>query len=377
MPRPTRCALTATARWSALSKPTTFFRMSRYQDWLVEYIQEHPDFIQPAFRRNEVLGFLRKPLGDLCISRPSARMGWGIPLPFDPAYVTYVWFDALLNYITAEGYGVDGERFARQWPHTMHLIGKDILTTHSVYWPTMLKAAGLPLPAQMFAHGWWTVNGQKMSKSLGNVVKPLELAEHYGIEALRYLLLREMTPGLDADFDTQRIATRYTTDLANNLGNLLQRVTSMAQRYVGGDLPPMPEGAGDRDPLQEERALRELVEGLPGAVLAQVEAFAVNAALAQVMDALAAVNGYLERTAPWVQAKTGNLARVGEILSTAAEALRLCTVLLVPVMPEKAAEVWRRLGWTPPEQLKDGLRWGCLSAGSRVEVGAPLFPRVE
>ncbi len=315
-------------------------------------------------------------LGDLCISRPVSRMGWGIPLPFDPEYVTYVWFDALLNYVTAEGYLQDEPRFLTTWPNTVHLVGKDILTTHSVYWPTMLKAAGLPLPAGLFAHGWWTVNGQKMSKSLGNAIRPGEMAERYGSDAFRYLLLREMTPGLDADFDTGRAAVRYTTDLANNLGNLLQRVTSMADRYLDGRLPGLADGAaGTRGP--EEDALRAQIEALPGAVFAQVEAFQVNAALALAMDGLAAVNGYLERAAPWVQAKQGNFGRVGVILSTAAEALRLAALLLAPVLPQKAAETCRRLGWALPEDLSRGLRWGCLPPGSQVQVAEPLFPRLE
>ena len=183
-----------------VSEPNYFFRMSRYQDWLVDYIQTHPDFILPALRRNEVLGFLRQPLGDLCISRPASRLNWGIPLPFDPDFVTYVWFDALLNYVTAAGYLQDEPRFARLWPQARHLIGKDILTTHSVYWPTMLRAAGLPMPRTIFATGWWTVDGEKISKSLGNAVKPLELAKIYGVEPFRYYLMSQMLPGHDADF---------------------------------------------------------------------------------------------------------------------------------------------------------------------------------
>ena len=269
-----------------------FFRMSQYQDWLVGYIQDHPDFIQPASRRNEVLGFLRQPLGDLCISRPVARLSWGIPLPFDPDYVTYVWFDALLNYVTAAGYLQDDVRFTQIWPQALHLIGKDILTTHAVYWPIMLHAAGLPLPKGIFAHGWWVIGGTKMSKSLGNAVRPLDLAETYGIDAFRYFLMRDMTPGQDADFDEERLSARYASDLANNLGNLLQRVVNMTGRYAQGQAPHAGEAG------EEERALRAQLEALPGAVFEQVGHFALNAALAQVMDALTAVNGYLERTAP-------------------------------------------------------------------------------
>jgi methionyl-tRNA synthetase len=380
-----------------------FFRMSQYQDWLVEYIQANPDFIRPAFRRNEVLGFLRRPLGDLCISRPAARLSWGIPLPFDPDYVTYVWFDALLNYVTAAGAAsrvlapldaagaagrvlapldaagyaqdeaLEAQRFDRQWPCALHLMAKDILTTHSVYWPTMLRAAGLPLPRGLFAHGYWTISGTKMGKSLGNAVRPLDLADIYGVDAFRYFLMRDMTPGLDADFDPERVAARYSADLANNLGNLLQRVTSMAARYCGGEAPEQVETCV----TAEEAALRARVEALPEQVFAQVEQFSISAALGLVMDALAAVNGYLERTAPWLRAKEGDSARVGTILYTAGEALRFCSVLLAPVLPERMEELWRRLGWQPPEKLSDGLAWGAWQPGSVVVTGEALFPRKE
>jgi len=348
-----------------------FFRMSRYQDWLVAYIQEQPDFIQPASRRNEVLGFLRQPLGDLCISRPVARFDWGIRLPFDRDYVTYVWFDALLNYVTAAGYLEDDQRFTRQWPQALHLIGKDILTTHSVYWPTMLKAAGLPMPKTIFAHGWWVISGTKMGKSLGNAVRPLDLADIYGVDAFRYFLMRDMVLGQDADFDPERVGARYTTDLANNFGNLLQRVTSMAARYQGGQL------LAPGEPGPEERAVQSQLAGLPELVFEQVERFAVHAGLADALDALGAVNGYLERAAPWAQAKAGQSGQVATTLYTAAEALRLAAVVLSPVLPDKTAEAWRRLGWQPPEALKGALAWGCLEPGSRVEAGEPLFPRVE
>jgi methionyl-tRNA synthetase len=354
-----------------ITEANYFFRMSEYQDWLVGYIQDHPEFIQPGHRRNEVLGFLRQPLGDLCISRPKARLNWGIPLPFDPDYVTYVWFDALLNYITAAYYLVDDARFTRQWPQALHLIGKDILTTHSVYWPTMLKAAGIPLPKTIFAHGWWVIDGTKMGKSRGNAVRPLDLADIYGVDAFRYFLLRDMTLGQDADFDVDRIASRYATDLANNLGNLLQRVTAMITRYCGGVVP----APGGETP--EERAVRESLQELPEVVFAQVENFGVNQALAQCMDMLSAVNAYLERTAPWTQAKLGNQGRVGMILYTAGEALRLVSVLLAPVLPEKSRVIWQRLGWSAHESLVDGLRWGGWKPGSKVIQAEPLFPRIE
>ena len=350
-----------------------FFRMSSHQEWLVETIHAQPDFIQPVTRRNEVLGFLRRPLADLCISRPRSRLPWGIPLPFDGDFVTYVWFDALLNYVTAAGYLEDDDRFAETWPNTLHLIGKDILTTHAVYWPTMLHAAGLPQPKGIFAHGWWVTAGEKMSKSLGNAVKPLDLAEVYGVDAFRYFLLRDMTPGQDADFDPERLSGRYTTDLANNLGNLLQRITTLIERNCGGVVPAPVEAAV----TAEEDALRAQIVALPEVVFAQVDALAVQDALAAAVDALTAVNGYLERAAPWTLAKQGQQARVETVLYTAGEALRLVSLLISPVLPEKCAEIWQRLGWDAPDAPGDGLRWGGWQPGSTVTVGTPLFPRIE
>jgi len=346
-----------------------FFRMSAYQDWLIEYINDHPSFIQPETRRNEVLGFLRRPLGDLCISRPASRLSWGIPLPFAPDYVTYVWFDALLNYATAAGYLADGERFDHLWPQAMHLIGKDILTTHAVYWPTMLRAIGLPQPKTILAHGWWVVRGTKMSKSRGNVVKPLDLAEVYGVDAFRYFLMRDMTLGRDADFNEDNLAHRYRGDLANDLGNLLHRLVNMVGRYNDGQIP------SPEEPTAEETVLRERCVAMIPQALAQVEALAINGALAQIVGVVGEINGYLERTAPWKQAKAGQAGRVATILYHAAEALRLTSILLQPVLPERMSELWRRLGWQPPTPLKHGLAWGALQPGMAVVPGPPLFPR--
>ncbi len=348
-----------------------FFRMSKYQDWLIGYLQDHPGFIQPAHRRSEVLGFLRQPLGDLCISRPASRVGWGIPLPFDSDYVTYVWFDALLNYITAAGYLQDSPRFAALWPQAVHLIGKDILTTHSVYWLTMLKAMGLPLPKQIFAHGWWVISGRKMGKSLGNAVRPLDLSEIYGVDAFRYFLLRDMIPGQDADFDEERLAARYNNDLANTLGNLLHRVANMTARYFDGLLPAPADLSG------EEFNLRQQAEALPGLVFERVDLFAVSDALEQIMSFLSATNAYLERTTPWKEAKSGSRERVATILYTAAEALRLAGVLLSPVMPEQAAELFCRLGWNQEVDLTNNLHWGSLRPNSPILQAEPLFPRFE
>jgi methionyl-tRNA synthetase len=353
-----------------------FFRMSAYQEWLIEYIQSHPEFIRPDYRRNEVLGFLRQPLGDLCISRPVSRLNWGIPLPFDSDYVTYVWFDALLNYVTAVDYLSDEARYQRFWPQAVHLIGKDILTTHAVYWPTMLQAAGLPQPRLIFAHGWWITDGAKMSKSLGNAVKPLDLAGIIGPDALRYFLMREMSLGRDAEFSAERIFSRYEADLANDLGNLLHRLLAMVGRYHNGRWPqPL-------QPNETDSALRETSLALIPRVLAQVEAMAVNEALAEVMTAVSQINVYLEQTSPWLVARSGDLARVGTILYHAAEALRLLSLLLQPVLPERMGMLWQQLGWQqlgwqPPDNLADGLQWGLLLPDTAVRPAAPLFPRLE
>jgi methionyl-tRNA synthetase len=346
-----------------------FFRMSAYQDWLIEYIHDHPNFVRPESRRNEILGYLRKPLRDLCITRPTDRLGWGIPLPFDPDYVTYVWFDALINYVTAAGYLADEERFARLWPSVLHLIGKDILTTHSVYWTTMLEAIGLPQPRMIFATGWWVFDGAKMSKSRGNVVRPLDMADVYGADAFRYFLIRDMTLGRDAEFSPERIDQRYQSDLANDLGNLLHRLVNMVGRYAEGRIP------SPGTPTEVEVALRDRCVALVGRTFDLLDALALNDALIEVMDVVGEINRYLERTAPWKQAKAGNAGRVATILYTACEALRLTSILLQPVLPERLAELWRRLGWKPSEPLRDGLSWGQLQPGTPVVAGEPLFPR--
>ena len=352
-----------------LVEPNYFFRMSAYQDWLIEYITLHPGFIQPETRRNEVLGYLRKPLGDLCITRPVSRLGWGIPLPFDPDYVTYVWFDALINYVTAAGYLADEERFEHLWPSVMHLIGKDILITHSVYWTTMLRAIGLPQPRAIFATGWWAFDGVKMSKSLGNIVRPLDVAEVYGVDAFRYCLIRDMTLGRDADFSIAKIDQRYQGDLANDLGNLLHRLVNMLGRYCDGQVPAPGELTG------EETALRERCLTSVDRIFDRIDAMALNDALTCVMDVVGEINRYLERTAPWKQARAGQAGRVATILYTATEALRLTAILLQPVLPDRMAEVFHRVGWEIPAAIGDGLSWGQLQPGTPVIAGSPLFPR--
>ncbi len=353
-----------------------FFRMSKYQDWLIQYITEHPDFIQPAFRANETLGFLRKPLEDLCISRPKSRLSWGIELPFDKDYVCYVWFDALINYISAIGYGVDQARFERYWTSCIHLIGKDILTTHSVYWPTMLKAIGLPMPKTIFAHGWWLTGSRKMSKSLGNVVNPMDMADKYGVDAFRYFLLAAMTPGNDASFTEEDFLQRFNTDLANDLGNLLSRVVKLSIKNFGGTLPAPP-------PLQPLE-----LELLSKAALAvkqlenELNAMKLDRGINAVMNVVREANKFLERTAPWTLAKDGKTDRLAAVLYTAAQTLEIVSGLLFPIMPEKMTQLRRSLGLSEEEIVKTDFQslseFADPSANTKrtmVDM-PPLFPRI-
>ena len=358
-----------------LTEPNYAFRMSKYQDWLIDYIETHPDFIQPAFRANETLGFLKKPLEDLCISRPKNRLSWGIELPFDRDYVCYVWFDALLNYVSAAGYLQDEERFAKWWPASTQLIGKDILITHTIYWTTMLKAMNLPLPETIFAHGWWLTGNTKMSKSLGNVVNPMEMADKYGVDAFRYFLLSGMTPGQDASFTEDALASRYNSDLANDLGNFLSRVIKLTLRSCGGEIP----AAGA---LQEEDG--ELLRAASGAAEAMKTALAemkMDRGLDAVLNITRAGNRYFEKTKPWKLAKDGDTARLNTVLHVAAEALFHTAVLLAPVMPSKMAELGRALGYADGEfgnfrmtDLTPGLDH---VTGRRVSDTAGLFPRMD
>ena len=323
---------------SAIQESNYFFRMGKYRDWLVDYIKTHPDFILPAFRANETLGFLRQELGDLCISRPKSRLAWGIELPFDTDYVCYVWFDALINYISGVGYMQNDEEFARRWPASCHLIGKDILTTHSVYWPTMLKAIGLPMPKTIFAHGWWLTGNAKMSKSAGNVVDPMAMIDRAGVDAFRYFLLSEMSPGSDANFSEESFISRYNSDLANDLGNLLSRVSKMILR--SGGVVPQVEAFDDVDKELLNTA-KEAVSVMADNLAQYKPDLGINAA----MSVVRAGNRYLEKCAPWQLAKTGDTARLNAVLYCAAEALRHVAVLLEPVMPEKMAELAKVLGY--------------------------------
>lgn len=358
-----------------LREKNYFFRMSAYQDWLIRYIEEHPEFIQPDFRRNETLGFLRKPLNDLCISRPKTRLAWGIELPFDADFVCYVWFDALVNYISAAGYRRDPERFQRWWPADYHLIGKDILTTHTVYWPTMLKAMNAPLPRTVFAHGWWLTGQVKMSKSLGNVVNPMDMIERYGVDPFRYFLIAEMTLGQDASFTEEAFIKRYNADLANDLGNLLSRVAKMIGSYCGGRLPAPGEDVLSRP---DEKEVWALMQGAAGALTDAIDSMRLDRGLGEVMNGIRAVNRYLEKKQPWTLAKQGRKEELNNTLYTAMEALRIAAGLLYPVMPGKMSELRRRLGEQDDRPHMGRLtEWGVLAPGAEIQAGDPLFPRVD
>jgi methionyl-tRNA synthetase len=350
-----------------------FFRMSRYQEWLITYIEDHPDFIQPDFRRNETLGFLRKPLNDLCVSRPKSRLSWGIEMPFDPGYVTYVWFDALVNYISAVGYLADDARFARWWPASYHLIGKDILTTHTVYWPTMLQAMGLPQPRTVFAHGWWLVGRDKMGKSKGNMVDPMGLIDRCGVDAFRYFLMAEMSLGQDASFTEEAFTRRYNTDLANDLGNMLSRVLRLVVSHCGGRVPAPGDDAG-----ADEQAIREAAVGSATRAMAHVEAMRLDLGLGELAAVIRECNRYLEKRQPWTLAKQGRTAELGTVLYHAAEALRIVSGMLTPVMPGKMTELRGCLGLgSGAPDYATLTRWGVLAPGTAVQKPDILFPRVE
>ena len=315
-----------------------FFRMSNYQEWLIEYIETHPEFIQPAFRANETLGFLKKPLGDLCISRPKARLAWGIELPFDKDYVCYVWFDALINYISGIGYRRDDEMFKKWWPASCQLIGKDILTTHTVYWPTMLKAMGVEMPQSILAHGWWLVGRTKMSKSIGNVVNPMDMIQKYGLDAFRYFLMAEMTMGQDASFTEDAFIARYNSDLANDLGNLTSRVVKMTLRHGEGVIPQPGELT------ETEHELNAAVDNAIVEMEKALKTMRINQGLDHIMNAVRAGNRYMEQTAPWALAKKGETERLNTVLYCVAEALRKISILLDPVMPDKMTALRDALG---------------------------------
>jgi methionyl-tRNA synthetase len=359
----------------AIKEENYFFAMSKYRQWLIDYIDKNPCFIRPEFRRNETLGFLHKGLSDLCISRPKKRLSWGIELPFDPDYVCYVWFDALINYISAIGYKSDDRRFSHLWGADYHLIGKDILTTHTVYWPTMLRAIGIEQPGTIFAHGWWLMDGGKISKSKGNAVDPLSLLDKYGADAFRYFLMADMSLGQDAAFSEKRFVARYNSDLANNLGNLVNRIIRLIDSCCKGIVP------GVRNDNPYDKKLRDEIIEIAGAVENDVAGLRIDIAVTNILKGCSLINQYLENTEPWKLKKNRmGKERLGDILGNSTEALRIVSGLLYPVIPEKIVKLGEWLGFTGDEKIPtfgNLKNWGGLLKGKKVKTGKVLFPRIE
>ena len=362
-----------------LSEHNYFFRMGQYQERLIDHVRHHEDFIRPASRRNEVLGFLQtQKLGDLSISRPKSRLSWGIELPFDKDYVTYVWFDALVNYMSALEYLPQGQPAGlRYWPADVHLVGKDILTTHAVYWSTMLMALGQPLPKTIFAHGWWTVDGEKMSKSRGNVVDPHKMVDQFGADAFRYFLLREVPFGQDGDFSHSALVTTVNAKLANGIGNLLSRTLTMIERSCTGVIP-------ERGPAvlpELEQRIEELALQLPGKTETGFSALLFRDVLLTIEEINGICDEYIDKSAPWKLSKQPeSQPQLHTVLNTSARALRLLALLLYPFMPNAAAQMIRQLGLSvdfSKPLTADAVHWDAPLAGSTIQRGASLFPRIE
>jgi len=350
-----------------------YFNLSRYEKRLFDYIEKNPDFIQPPARRNEVIEFIKRGLRDVCITR--LNLEWGIPCPVEEKHTIYVWTDALLNYISALGYSLDGEKFSLFWPADIHLLGKDIIRFHCIIWPALLMALGINLPHHIFAHGWWKIKGEKMSKSKANVIDPQELAQNYGTDALRYFLLREIPFGEDGNFSMDAFIKRINSDLANDLGNLLNRTLPLIEKYSQGKIPPYYEQR------EEDIKLREKVEKVFPSFDEEMEKASFSKALSLIWEIVKSANLYIDKSSPWREAKEKEgIKHSHTVLYNLSETLRLLGLLLFPFIPQSAEKMWNQLGIKEKleEQTFDkAKKWGFLSVGTKINKGAPLFPRIQ
>ena len=352
-----------------LKEKNYFFKMSQYQKKLIKHINENPEFIKPETRKNEILGFLKNPLNDLCISRPKSRLNWGIELPFDDEYVTYVWFDALLNYITAIGWNNNQNKFNEYWPANYHLVGKDIITTHAVYWPIMLMAAKLPLPKTILAHGWWLFDDAKMSKTDGNTVDPLDLIDLYGEDSLRYYLMRDMSLGQDANYNLDKFIKRYNSDLANDFGNLVNRVTILIKKHFNSIIPT-PSNYEDQD-LHIIAKVKEIKQNS----ILEFQNLKINRAIEEIMKLFRSLNKYLEITEPWkILKQDPKNSTATTSIYVSINALCIGTQLLYPVMPKKTQEISQILGLENFDILDE--RFDTLKPGIKLGEGKSPFPRI-